>query len=174
MADRADWEQATRQQRHLAVAADAELRRRHPDQHYPPLPSAEPVPATQAQRDELTLTAGEEIQGAGQWIKELAVQRREFKDRLSERRCLLVPADDPDYEYLGQAFPRGKPPAGTRSCSRPSLRCSLLRGYRSVSLTVSCPWRPPDDSGGCDSGTKRCRRCQEVKPNIRGPAARCA
>jgi hypothetical protein len=31
MADRADWEAATRAQRHLAVAADAELRRRHPE-----------------------------------------------------------------------------------------------------------------------------------------------
>jgi hypothetical protein len=28
IADRTDWEQATRAQRHLAVAADAELRRR--------------------------------------------------------------------------------------------------------------------------------------------------
>ena len=56
MADRADWEQATRQQRHLAAAAAAELRRRHPGQHYPPLRSAEPEPATPAQRDQLTLT----------------------------------------------------------------------------------------------------------------------
>ena len=56
MADRADWEQATRAQRHLAVAADAELRRRHPGQHFPPLRSAEPEPATGAQRDELILT----------------------------------------------------------------------------------------------------------------------
>ena len=39
MADRADWDAATRAQRHLAVAADAELRRRHPDQHFPPLRS---------------------------------------------------------------------------------------------------------------------------------------
>jgi hypothetical protein len=38
MADRADWEAATRAQRHLAVAADAELRRRHPDQQFPPAP----------------------------------------------------------------------------------------------------------------------------------------
>ena len=58
MADRADWEQATRQQRQLAVAADAELRRRHPDQRFAPLRSAEPEPTTQAQRDELTMTAG--------------------------------------------------------------------------------------------------------------------
>ena len=60
MADRDDWEKATVQQRHLAVAADAELRRRHPDEHYPPLRSAEPEPATNDQREELTMTAGEE------------------------------------------------------------------------------------------------------------------
>ncbi len=48
MADRADWERATRAQRHLAVAADAELRRRHPDQRFPPLRSAEPQPAADA------------------------------------------------------------------------------------------------------------------------------
>ena len=60
MADRTAWEHATRHQRHLAVAADAELRRRHPGQPFPPLRSAEPEPATPAQRDELTLTAGEQ------------------------------------------------------------------------------------------------------------------
>ena len=42
MDDRADWERATRHQRQLAVAADAELRRRHPGQNWPPLRSAEP------------------------------------------------------------------------------------------------------------------------------------
>ena len=69
MADRADWDAATRAQRHLAVAADAELRRRHPDRQYPPLRSAEPPRPTQAQRDELTLTTGEQIRETGQWIK---------------------------------------------------------------------------------------------------------
>jgi hypothetical protein len=53
-----DWEHATRQQRHLAAAADAELRRCHPGQPFPPLRSAEPEPATQAQRDELTPVPG--------------------------------------------------------------------------------------------------------------------
>ena len=43
MADRADWETATRAQRQLAVAADAELRRRHPGQYFAPLRSAEPA-----------------------------------------------------------------------------------------------------------------------------------
>jgi AAA domain len=69
MTDRAEWEAATRQQRQLAVAADTELRRRHPGQYYAPLRSAEPRPATGTQRSELTLTAGEETPEMGQWIR---------------------------------------------------------------------------------------------------------
>ena len=105
MADRADWDAATRSQRHLAVAADAELRRRHPGQQYPPLRSAEPEPVTPSQRDELTLTPGEQIREMSQWIKDLAVQRRAFADRLAERQSQTIPAADPDHADLGPAFP---------------------------------------------------------------------
>jgi hypothetical protein len=105
MTDRADWDAATRQQRHLAVAADAELRRRHPAQHYPPLRSAEPAPATEDQRAELALTAGQQIQEMSQWIKDLTAERRTFADRLAERQSLTIPAEDLDYGDLGQAFP---------------------------------------------------------------------
>ena len=105
MADRADWDAATRHQRHLAVAADAELRRRHPGQPYRPLRSAEPEPATHLQRDELTLATGQQIQEMGQWIKDLAAEHREFARRLAERQSLTIPAEDPDYEDLGPAFP---------------------------------------------------------------------
>ena len=105
MADRDDWEKATVQQRHLAVAADAELRRRHPDEHYPPLRSAEPEPATSDQREELTMTAGEETRETGQWIKDLAAAHRTFADRLADRLSLTIPSQDPDYGDLGQAFP---------------------------------------------------------------------
>ena len=112
MADRADWEQATRQQRQLAVAADAELHRRHPGQRFAPLRSAEPDPVTQAQRDELTMTAGEETKEIGQWIKDLAAEHHTFADRLAERQSMRIPSEDPDYADLGQAFPpwsgRGK------------------------------------------------------------------
>ena len=87
------------------MAAGAELRRRHPGQHHPPLRSAEPQPATQAQRDELTLTTGEEIPQLGQWIKDLAAQRRAFAGKLAERQSLMTPAEDPDQENLGPAFP---------------------------------------------------------------------
>jgi hypothetical protein len=100
MADRAEWDKATRQQRHLAVAADAELRRRHPGQHYPPLRSAEPQPPTPAQRDELTFTIGEQIPRTGQWITDLAAQHRTFAENLIERHSQAVPAQDP-----GPAFP---------------------------------------------------------------------
>ena len=43
-ADRAEWEKATARPRHLAVLADAELRRRHPQIRLPALRSAEPAP----------------------------------------------------------------------------------------------------------------------------------
>ena len=105
MADRADWEAATRAQRHLAVAADAELRRRHPEQRFTPLRSAEPRPATDAQRAELTLTPGQDIPEPGQWIKDLAAGRRTFADRLADRQSLMIPSEDPGYGSLGQAFP---------------------------------------------------------------------
>ena len=111
MADRADWDAATRAQRHLAVAADAELRRRHPEQHYPPLRSAEPQPATEAQRDELTLPVGQQIPEIGQWIKDLAATHHTFADTLAERQSLTVPSEDPDYGDLGQAFPPWPGPA---------------------------------------------------------------
>jgi hypothetical protein len=111
MADRADWDAATRAQRHLAVAADAEIRRRHPGRQYPPLRSAEPPRLTGAQRDDLTLTTGQQIRETGQWIKDLAVQRHTFAAKLAERQSLTIPSEDPAYGDLGQAFPPWPAPA---------------------------------------------------------------
>jgi hypothetical protein len=105
MADRADWDSATRAQRHLAVAADAELRRRHPAEHYPPLRSAEPESATDSQRAELTLPVGEPPAEMGQWIRDLATAHRTFAERLANLQKLSIPSQDPDYGDLGQAFP---------------------------------------------------------------------
>ena len=110
MADRADWDAATRAQRHLAVAADAELRRRHPDQHYPPLRSAEPEPATDSQHAELTLTDGQPPAEMGRWITDLAAAHRAFAERLADRQSLTIPSRDPDYGDLGQVFPSWPPP----------------------------------------------------------------
>ena len=111
MADRADWDAATRHQRHLAVAADAELRRRHPGQHHPPLRSAEPEPLTQDQRDQLTLTPGQQTPETAQWITDLAAQHHVFAEQLADRQSLMTPAEDPSYGDLGQAFPPWPAPA---------------------------------------------------------------
>jgi hypothetical protein len=107
MADRADWDQATRAQHQLAVAADAEVRRRHPGQYFAPLRSAEPEPepAPAAQRDDLTLTPEQSPAETDQWIKDLAAGRRTFAGRLADRQSQAVPSDDPDYADLGPAFP---------------------------------------------------------------------
>jgi hypothetical protein len=104
MTDRAEWDAATRQQRQLALAADAELRRRHPDLYFAPLRSAEPRQATAAQHAELTLTAGQETAEMAQWIKDLAAGRRAFADRLADRQNVKIPSEDPDYGDLGPAF----------------------------------------------------------------------
>lgn len=70
-----------------------------------PLHSAEPQTATEAQRDELTMTAGEENKELGQWIKDLAAGHHAFADELAERQSMAIPSEDPDYADLGQAFP---------------------------------------------------------------------
>jgi hypothetical protein len=105
MADRADWEAATREQRQLAVAADAELRRRHPSQHLPPLRSAEPQPATAAERDGLILALEQPPGEVDRWIKDLAAGHRTFAGRLADRQSQMIPSEDPDYSDLGPAFP---------------------------------------------------------------------
>ncbi|HEY2263231.1 MAG TPA: hypothetical protein VGI96_11460, partial [Streptosporangiaceae bacterium] len=105
MTDRADWETATRAQRQLAIATDAELRRRHPGQHFAPLRSAEPQPATGAQRNEPTLTPDQPRGEMDQWIKDLAAGHRTFAHRLADRQSQMIPSEDPDYGDLGAAFP---------------------------------------------------------------------
>ena len=105
MADRADWDQATRAQRQLAVAADAELRRRHPGQYFSPLRSAEPEAATQAQRDELTLTPDALPGEMDQQLTDLAAGHRTFAATLADRQSQAIPSEDPDYGDLGRAFP---------------------------------------------------------------------
>ena len=111
MADRDDWEKATVQQRHLAVAADAELHRRHPGQHHPPLRSAEPEPAPGTQRHDLTLTPDQPPGEMPQWIKDLAAAHRTFAAALADRQSLRMPSPDPDYGDLGPAFPPWPGPA---------------------------------------------------------------
>ncbi len=105
MHDREEWEQATAASRHLAIAATAELRRRHPGQCIEPLRSAEPALASPAEREELALALGTQIGEMAQRIQVLAAQRKAFREKLEQRQGLMIPREDPDCECLGQAFP---------------------------------------------------------------------
>ena len=133
------WEHATRHQRHLAVAAGAELPRRHPAQHYPPLRSAEPGPLTQDQRDQLTLTPGQQTQETVQWIIDLAAQHHVFAEQLADRQSLMLPAEDPSYGDLGQAFP---PWPGTRQGRHPQATRA-----RDPAIPADTPARPRPGPG---------------------------
>ena len=136
--------------------ADAELRRRHPGQQHPPLRSAEPQPATQEQRGELTLTAAEEIPQLGQWIQDLAVAA----PRLRRQAGRTAEPDDPSRR---PGLRRHRPgllrldrhTTGTRSCSRLSRRSSRRRGYWNASRTAIWTWKPPNDGPCKHHGTHR-------------------
>jgi hypothetical protein len=106
IADRLEWEHATAPTRHMAIAADAELRRRHPDQQIEPLRSSEPAPPSQTDHDELALVPGEKIGEMATWIRDLTAQRHAFHAKLGERPALKIPGEDPEWgEDLGEAFP---------------------------------------------------------------------
>ncbi len=132
MSDRCEWERATEQTRHLAVAADAELRRRHPDQAIEPLRSAEPEPASDTQREELNLAADEKIGELAHWVSDLAARRQEFAEKMAERQALRVPSEDPEEQDVGRPSPPGTRQNGTPSSSRPSRRSLSRRRYWSL------------------------------------------
>jgi hypothetical protein len=105
MADRVDWERATRHQRQLAAAADAELRRRHPEQRWPPLRSAEPQLADEVQAESPNIASAPDTEELAQRVKDLAARHRQFAEKLADRQSLMIPAEDPDFEHGGPAFP---------------------------------------------------------------------
>jgi conjugative relaxase-like TrwC/TraI family protein len=100
MEDRDEWSRATEVERYLAVAADAELRRRHPENRLEPLVSAEPEPleTDEPMADELPA-----------WATTLEAEHLSFADRLAERQTQRVPDEDPDYADLGPAYPAWQP-----------------------------------------------------------------
>jgi hypothetical protein len=108
--DRIEWEHDTAYSRCLAVAADAELRRRHPDLKIDPLRPAEPAPAN-TDRDQLTLTVDQETGKMPAWIRDLAAQRQAFRQKMEERQGLMVPSEDPDWADLGEAFSAWQAPS---------------------------------------------------------------
>jgi conjugative relaxase-like TrwC/TraI family protein len=101
--DRAAWEQITAGTRHLAVLADAELRRRHPGIKLEPLVSAEPEPLPDC------LPAITDPEATLPRAAEVADRRLAFRDKLEQRLGVKIPAEDPDYEDEGDAWPSRRP-----------------------------------------------------------------
>ena len=98
MADRQEWEHATAGSRRLAIAADTELRRRHPGQTIEPLLSAEAAPASDTGRDgKLSETAAR--------IRDLAAQHQAFRERTGQRQRRMTPREDPGWAALGDTLP---------------------------------------------------------------------
>ena len=110
MTDRREWEHATSHSRRLAVAADAELRRRHPDLGIEPLHSAEPSPASDIDRDQVPLAPDRRIGEMAAWIRDLAAQRQAFREKIEEYQGLMIPSEDPECGDVGEAFPAWQAP----------------------------------------------------------------
>jgi TrwC relaxase/AAA domain len=92
-ADRQDWEHATAASRHLAVAADAELHRRHPDQKIEPLRAAERVPVTDTERD------GKSSETAAR------IGNHALREKIGQRQHRMTPRKDLDWAGLGDTLP---------------------------------------------------------------------
>ena len=92
MTDRQEWEQASAGSRQLAIAADAELRRRHPDQKIEPLRSAEPVPASDADLQHPELVP-QQRNGQTVRIRDLEVQQQTFRTAMNQRQRLTSGKD---------------------------------------------------------------------------------
>ena len=99
MADRQEWEQATTHSRHLAIAADAELRRRHPDRKIEPLRPVGQGPLRENERERLHLAAEGELTTAATEVRDLAAQHQAFRGRLDDR--LRQTAHSKDLDWLG-------------------------------------------------------------------------
>ena len=108
MTDRQEWEQATAGSRRLAIAADTELRRRHPYRKIEPLRAAEPALASGAERQHPGLTPQQRSDEMAR-MSDLTVQRQAFRAAMNEH-WQPVPGEDPTRANLGEASPASRAP----------------------------------------------------------------
>ena len=105
MADRNEWERVTARTRHLAIAADAELRRRHPQQKINPLRSAEPALAGDTAIEQPDAAQDGKLTESASLIRDLAIQRQTFCTKIDERLRLMRPGEDLAWGNPGNALP---------------------------------------------------------------------
>jgi hypothetical protein len=118
MVGRQEWEQATADSRLLAIAADAELRRRYPGQGLEPLRSAEPAHASDIEREHPHPASDGKPAEIASWICDPPMQHQVSRAGIDERPQLMVPGEDPVRGDLGKTFP-GWPASGRDAILQP-------------------------------------------------------
>ena len=108
MANRQEWEHATAGPRSLAIAADAELRRRHPHQKIEPLRSGEPAAVSDTGHEQASPGRDEKLIERVTRIRDLAAQRQACRAEMHEHPGLMVPGEDPVWGELGDAAPNSR------------------------------------------------------------------
>ena len=105
MVARQEWEQVTAGSRRLAVAADAELRRRHPDQKIEPLRSGEPAIASDTGREQLHPALNEKLTETATRIHDLTMPHQAPRAEMDEHPGPMAPGEDLVRGDLGGIFP---------------------------------------------------------------------
>ena len=135
MADRDDWERATRQQRQLAVAADAELRRRRPEQPWPPLRSAEPEPAAPASSEDQPGLSQADLDILTKRSTGLAARHRELSDKLARRQSQI-----PDLTTAESVFPSWPQPSRGAILQPPKPEIPPAWQFREMTAEYDLDW----------------------------------
>jgi hypothetical protein len=110
MVARQEWEQETAGSRRLAIAADTELRRRHPHQKIEPLRSGEPAAVSDTGCEQLSPGPDEKLTERVTRIRDLAAQRQASHAEMDEHPGRIVPGEDPAWGEFGDAFPGSRAP----------------------------------------------------------------
>jgi hypothetical protein len=92
MANRQEWEHVTAGPHSLAIAADAELRRRHPHYKIEPLRSGEPAAVSDTGREQLSPSSDEKLTERVTRIRDLAAQRQASRAEMDEYPGRMVGA----------------------------------------------------------------------------------
>jgi len=103
-----EWEHVTEGPRRIAIAADAELRRRQPHLAMARLKSAEPDAVTEQEHEQLLSPSDEALARPAEppeWVARLAAARDALQEKLDERKAVRVPADDHELQDEGEAWP---------------------------------------------------------------------
>jgi hypothetical protein len=140
MTDRQEWDHATAGSRRLAIAADTELRRRHPYRKIEPLRSAEPAPVSDAERQHPDLTPQQRSSETAR-MGDLTVQRQAFPAAMNEHRQLF-PGKDVTQANLGEASPAQRTPRRDAILQPPEPQITHRRKFSSSPPNMTSNTRP--------------------------------